>query len=300
MDVYVMKNGTRQGPFLPFRLTEMLEDGSLVPQDLVWHDGMEKWKPLGEAESLRTVLKSPAPVTQESPPGIEDADQSADPPPIPRQRDLPLSQGSALQIARERRRLAWRRFFARQIDFGIAAGIAIGGTVATGLGSAWELLSGFGPVAITFGWMFMEAVLLSTTGSTPGRDMLGIRVFHGETEKPSFLTALKRSALVLAAGLGLGLPYMPLIIAQWMFSFWQFNRLGTTLWDRACGTRVAYHKLTLIHGGAIATFMAALFALTFWMQYYAPLPQNMSPELRKGMEQARKEFFENINQRKQG
>lgn len=292
MDVYVMKDGSRQGPFPPFRLTEMLEDGSLTPRDLVWHDGMAQWSPLGETPSLSAVLKTSAA------PAVDTADDTDMPPPLPPRERQP-SVEMALHIARERRRLAWRRFFARQIDLSLAAGLAIAGAMASGLATAWEMLSGFtGPVTIALGWVLAEALLLASWGTTPGRALLGIRVFFGEDQKLSLLTALKRSALVLAAGAALGLPIFPLLIAQWMYSFWQFQKYGTTLWDKTCGTRVAYRRLTGAHAGGIALFIAGLFSFTFWFNFYAPLPPTMSAEQRDIIEKTRKEFFDSLNQAK--
>ena len=63
-------------------------------------------------------------------------------------------------------------------------------------------------------WAFVEANLLSSIGTTPGKWLLGIRVITHQGSKPVLLEAFKRSIGVWWYGLGAGIaPLMPLTMA---------------------------------------------------------------------------------------
>ena len=185
-----MKEGRRLGPFQPFRLTEMLEEGELTPLDAVWHEGMENWLPLKDTDSLRTVLRKGT--------AAPDSDAPALPPPLP-----PGSPPAELTIAllRLRRALAWRRFFAKQIDLTLALTITAAAATALGWTDMWmiylpdSLLLILAPALL---WIVPEAALLSLFGTTPGRMVLGVRVVDEDGKPPPFGRALKRSLLVWA------------------------------------------------------------------------------------------------------
>ena len=53
MDWFYEKNGKQNGPVEVSELTRMLDAGDLSLDSLVWHDGMDDWKPMGEADVLR-------------------------------------------------------------------------------------------------------------------------------------------------------------------------------------------------------------------------------------------------------
>ena len=48
MDIYLMRNGTRQGPLRLFQIKEMLDRGEASALDLGWHPGLGHWQPLKE------------------------------------------------------------------------------------------------------------------------------------------------------------------------------------------------------------------------------------------------------------
>jgi uncharacterized RDD family membrane protein YckC len=285
MDVYVMKDGKRQGPYQPFLLKEMLDEGELTPLDTVWHEGMEKWQPLGETDSLRSVLKRerPAPVKEQDEP--VQAPRSAG----VKTQVVPLEL--TLAVLRERRALGWRRFFARQIDMSIAVVAVVAGASALGWTDMWALISPnlwviiLAPALL---WIPVEAAMLAALGWTPGRLALAIRVVDLEGNRPAFLAALKRSVLVWAAGLGFGLPMgMLLPLAQWLYSFWHLQRFGSTLWDHSAGTRVTCRKLEFRHVGGIALFNVAMASLAAWLVFTVPLPSRFTDEEREKIESMR-------------
>jgi len=286
MDVYVMKEGQRRGPFQLFRLTEMLEDGELTPQDAVWHEGMEKWQPMQETESLQGVLRKAANVSV-----AEGRDETA-----PAATVKPaVPPELTLAVLRQRRALAWRRFFARQIDMTISTAAVIAAAVLMGWGDWWSLYvpeSWILILAPALVWILPETVMLSWLGWTPGRVMLGLQVVDKDGNCPTPGAALKRSVLVWAGGYGFGLPALFLPVAQWMYAFWHFQRRGETLWDHSAGTRVTFCQLHRWHVAGIAVFTAAITALFAWILLTIPLPSRFSDEERKQWEKVRKGAWE--------
>jgi uncharacterized RDD family membrane protein YckC len=138
-------------------------------------------------------------------------------------------------------------------------------------------------------WIPIEAVMLATLGWTPGRLIMGVRVVDQEGNRPAFRASLKRSVLVWAGGLGFGLPANLLLpLAQWLYSFWHFQRYGGTLWDHAAGTRVISCEFHRGHATGLAVYTAAVASLTAWMFLRLPLPARFTAEDREMFEPLRR------------
>jgi uncharacterized RDD family membrane protein YckC len=285
MDVYVMKDGRREGPYQPFRLREMLEEGNLTPLDSVWHEGMENWQALGETESLRGVLRREPvePAVPETPTATA---------PVPKFRE----EGElTLAVVRARRAMAWRRFFARQMDLHISIALVIPALAALNLTDIWSVLIpnpwylAVAPAAV---WIGIETVMLALLGWTPGRFLLGLRVLRRDGGQVTFLQALQRSALVWVGGIGFGLqPGYLLPVAQWMYGWWSLQKRGITLWDHSAGTTVQATLLNRWHVTGIALLLAVFTALNIWLMLSAPLPDRISEKDRASIEELRSEFW---------
>ena len=283
MDVYVLKEGRRTGPYQPFRLREMLEDGALTPLDVVWHEGMEQWQTLGETDSLRSVLRK-----EETTPVLPDLEEDAPPRPAP-------AAELTLAVLRARRGQAWRRFFARQIDLTIGIGLVIPAAAALGWTDYWSTVVPDGwtmllvPAAL---WIVLEALQLHFLGWTPGRLVLGLRVERKDGGKVSLGQGLKRSLFVWAGGLGFGLrPGQLLPVAQWIYGFWSFQKHGQTLWDHAAGTVVTARPLGRWHAAGIAGLMALFSGLSAWLWLSAPIPERFDARAREEVEEIRRQFW---------
>ena len=105
------------------------------------------------------------------------------------------------------------RFLARSVD-GIIFAFILGYIGAFRLiqhsAAGWVLFI----FAATLLWAFVEANLLSITGATPGKWLLGTRVITFQGNKPALLAAFKRSIGVWWYGLGAGVvPVMPVMMA---------------------------------------------------------------------------------------
>lgn len=142
---------------------------------------------------------------------------------------------------------ALTRFFARTIDYSIGgivvglvithinlfdnllvSGVVIGGVI-------WRSDSFRIPLELIFGilvilvWVFVEAIMLSTWGTTPGKWIFRITLRDSNGEKLTFPNALKRSILVFFNGVGIGLPIVFLVAS--ILSYIDFSRKGITNWD---------------------------------------------------------------------
>lgn len=285
MDVYVLKEGRRTGPYQPFRLREMLEEGTLTPLDVVWHEGMENWQALGDTESLRGVLRKEE-TTTVLPELAEDA------PPVPRR----VPEELTLEVLRARRALAWRRFFARQIDIMLGIAVVVPAAAALQWTDYWSALVPDGwamllaPAAV---WIVLEALQLHLLGWTPGRLVLGLRVESKDGGRVSLWQGLKRSALVWAGGLAFGLRLGHLLpVVQWIYGFWSFQKHGQTLWDQSAGTVVNAVRLGRWHATGIAGMLALFTGLSAWLWLSAPIPDRFDAKTREEVEELRRQFWQ--------
>lgn len=134
----------------------------------------------------------------------------------------------------------WVRYFARSIDRSIAFGLAaviVGFAFIMGLrpGIEAHLLS----LGITWvGWIVVEALLLSTLGTTPGKALLGVRVRTVTGENLNFFQALSRTTGVWIRGEGLGIPLVSLVTLIVAYNKLMGDRI--TSWDREGGTVVEH------------------------------------------------------------
>ena len=81
-----------------------------------------------------------------------------------------------------------------------------------------------------FAWIPIEALLLSTWGTTPGKFLLKTSLRQGRREKLLFTAALKRSFNVWFRGLGMGIPVINILCMLVASS--KLRMTGMTSWDR--------------------------------------------------------------------
>ena len=150
----------------------------------------------------------------------------------------------------------WIRLFARTTDYWIA-GLIIG--VAYGIITPRD-------VTITLPRLFflllplilVEAGLLSTCGTTPGKWLFGIRIRDSVGKRLTFLSALNRSFWVWLDGLGFCLPILcPISLIR---SYSKLRKNGITRWDQNGRYMVLHSNLGV--PGFVFTGLLVLFYLT--------------------------------------
>ena len=182
------------------------------------------------------------------------------------EKSLPLSRrvDPAKQDAIAAAPYPWRRFFARALDWALAA---ILWTAFRLLALRWDwagwgadALYGYADAASLWlgGWLvllILEPILLCTWGYTPGKWLLRLRVRRGDGDKLTWRRAQLRTLLVWLRGTGLGIPLLNLLCLAAGFAACQRDRVLP--WDRGL-------EYTARPAGAARTGAFVLAMLLLW------------------------------------
>jgi hypothetical protein len=237
---YFVRDGARDGPRSPEEMAALFSGGVLGPETPVWTRGMENWGMASELPEFQDALRA-----------------GESPLPLPGTPAVAIGQGGAnIEDAGNPALYPWRRWSARLVDFGcfcLAFGVFIEVSAPGTLTNANEVVLNAIMLAL---WVPVEAMVLSTFGTTPGKRMLGIRVANPDGTQLGLGQALNRSFQVWVMGFGIGIPVLLLITL--MYGYFVLNRDGATPWDRRLGLVVTYSKVGAVRG-AVITALIALF-----------------------------------------
>lgn len=213
MDIWIILNGEKTGPYRDFEIRRKIEDGEFAATVPAWHDGLPAWQPLGEIDlftrEFSLASHPPGPVTL-----------APTPVPVPEEPTPP---------ARPQLRQYGRRFLARWFDLHLFAGIwwlamwAAGRDIAATMMNPWIMIVQYIP------WFILEAFLLHRLGFTPGKWLLGLRVSNLDGSLMSLSESLRRSGRVLFTGIGFG--WSLLAVFCQLLSLYTAKRLGKPMWD---------------------------------------------------------------------
>lgn len=199
-------NEQKRGPHSVEEIKTKMAAGVITGDTLVWSDGMESWTPLKKVSM-----------------GVPEL--GALPPEVPPQL-LPSTPGPV------------RRFFARAIDLwlfclpGTAVLFALGNEVVKRVPFE-QIVSAFSMLGLLIlaSAFFVESVICSVVGNTPGKAVLGIRLTRAnDGRKLSAGDFFSRNFQVWLKGLAIGFPLISLFTAHR-----EFRRLlstGTTTYDK--------------------------------------------------------------------
>jgi len=132
----------------------------------------------------------------------------------------------------------WVRYWARSLDY-ILFGYMFAILAAFSFPIILDLPGIAFSVVIVFIWMFAEALLLLTWGTTPGKWLFRITVKHGNSKKLTYGIALERCFKVWLFGVGAGIPLISL--AANIMAYTRLKSKGSTKWDSE-GEFVVMHK----------------------------------------------------------
>lgn len=150
------------------------------------------------------------------------------------------------------------RFFARLFDyalFGLITGTIFGFTAPSMFDMPNKILLS---MIIVFIWVFVEASLLSSWGTTPGKWLLRITLVDSAGQKLNFSNALLRCFSVWGKGVGIGFPVVNLIAFH--FSYKKLTQQGVTTWDSKGGFVVSHEKI-----GKLRVLLTVLFFIGFYL-----------------------------------
>lgn len=143
---------------------------------------------------------------------------------------------------------AWRRFFARHLDYliwGLPGGALVGFALAGFSPALYQQSLGWSDQAWTFlaaaAWVPAESFLLTWFGWTPGKWLLSVEVRPKDGQQLRYGETLSRSADVFVRGVGLGLPLIALITQ--LVAANKLRKNGETSWDASHGFDVRCAEL---------------------------------------------------------
>jgi len=111
----------------------------------------------------------------------------------------------------------------------------------------------FGILFMVVYYTFLEPMMLSAWGTTPGKALLNIKVLQRNGEKLSYSQALTRSLSVWLKGMGLGIPLISLITLVRSYNF--LRREGITEWDRDGDFSVSHQAIGSLKGMVIVLLL---------------------------------------------
>jgi len=157
----------------------------------------------------------------------------------------------------------WVRYWARMFDvvlFSLPAGFLIGLVIGLVFPNAFNEPGSehIGGIVILFSWAFVEAGLLSTFGTTPGKALFKVRLTCTSSSGFTYSSALNRSIKVWWRGLGTGFPIVSLVTL--IVAYNKLTRNLRTSWDADGGYIVQHERI-----GPARVFFAIAFFVAFFM-----------------------------------
>jgi len=263
MQIYTTRNGNKQGPFTIYRITEMIDGGDLSLDDLCWHEGLDQWRPIKDIPIVISTLESlgkKRPETEDQS-GTDQNNERDARTSLPLPSSIPVEK-NASALANTKNVHPFLRFWARFFDYMLLNMLVwfvfdhpqippIPNDVDNLLEffrKLDEMIPHEEQIRIVmiqsgalFVWNFVEALLISSFGTTPGKMLFNIRVFRKNGTRLSYSEAMGRSAFVWLLGIGLGIALLQ-FLAMTFSLFYLLNR-GETLWDRTLKTQVQHRPL---------------------------------------------------------
>jgi len=149
----------------------------------------------------------------------------------------------------------WVRYWARYLDIVIFS-IVFSIFVAIFIPSVLDSSEIFLTILILFVWVFIESILLSNWGTTPGKWILKIQLKDKNGGKPEFAKALNRSFAVWFRGLGFGIPIVTLFTL--IVAHNRLTKKGITSWDEEGHFTITHEKI-----GVVRTIVAVIIFVVF-------------------------------------
>jgi uncharacterized RDD family membrane protein YckC len=239
---YYVKDNTQNGPVPESKIKEMLANGELGPETLVWSSPMKQWAPASTIEIFSNIIVStkPQPAQQPAPePQKEVTSQEPMPQeePEPTIKERPeLAQDETVSQVRP-----GVRFWARYFDYFLFAFVFgfVFGIIEPSVVQIPEIVLS---MLLIFIWIFIESYLLSSWGTTPGKWLLKTTVRDSAGKKLSFSNALKRAFTVWWRGMALGIPII--IIITLIISYNKLKKDGITPWDSEGNFVITHEKIS--------------------------------------------------------
>lgn len=210
------QDGKAYGPLAAAHVRNIVMAGELIGQDWLWEPGMTAWERAGALPAFaQTVRDSRSPFNTRDGGPVPSALPSTDQP----QRAGP-----------------WSRFFAQWFDVSLLFALMSVLLALTGYRLERDGTRFLAQLLILPVGLMVQAALLSTIGTTPGKAMLGLRVRTWDRALADVRTLIRRQGLLLVKGMALGIPLINLVTSY--LAKKKLDRARLTVWDEAAGTDV--------------------------------------------------------------
>jgi hypothetical protein len=153
----------------------------------------------------------------------------------------------------------WVRYWARMFDitsFSLIAGLILGLLAPDFIARAEPTILG---IILIFVWVFIESLLLSSFGTTPGKWLFNIKVRLKAERSIVYADALGRSIKVWWRGLGAGVPLITLITA--LLAYKRLTQKGITSWDEEGGFFITHDTIGILRILTAIAYFVLLLAL---------------------------------------
>jgi hypothetical protein len=217
---HYVQDGQSLGPIPESEMLRMLAEGRLRADSLVWTESLTEWTPAGRIETFHHQLAALPLVVMPPATNLRQRAESA------------RAQG----VSQVR---PWVRYLARSSDMWICGFLV--GAMAGYAGIMAEIPRFVLGLTVPLVWVFVEALLLSTWGTTPGKWLFSTWVTDAMGNRLSFSHALSRAFSVWFMGLAFGLPIITLITL--IVSYVKLKNQGITPWDREGHFAVIHESL---------------------------------------------------------
>ncbi len=249
MLIHWIKDKKKQNPTTVAEIISMLQMGSISESTLAWHKGCSEWLPLKQLPALQSffnphsIPETEEPTSDPLPQTDGEVKSETETAPEPQAaenlaKDLQdkLKNNTLVMLKMPS---AFQRFLARMLDLTLYGFIymLIINWRAIPYSQGLELTNPF----LWLPFIPLEAAIISHFRTTPGKALLGIRIYSLKGQEGlNFLACLRRSFLVFALGLGMMLvpPPIPLFLIALGLSYHKLKKQGFTSWDERCQTVV--------------------------------------------------------------
>lgn len=217
MDIYWIADKKKCGPATVPDVLSLVQMGELTPETRGWHAGCGQWMPLRELPALADFLQ-------------EKQEEEALPE-VPGETGTP-SPGVPEGAVRVYLPSPAVRLLARLVDMALYLALVYGVIFVRQIPFEAMLLPSSPLLWIAF--VALEAGLVSSLGTTPGKALLGIQVRRVNSGPMTLGCALSRASMVFVCGMGMMVSLLPLFMMG--YSWWILRSRGISLWDARCAT----------------------------------------------------------------
>lgn len=217
MDIYWIADKKKCGPATVPDVLSLVQMGELTPDTRGWHAGCERWMPLRDLPALADFLQ-------------EKQEEEALPE-VPGETAAPAA-GVPEDAVRVYLPSPAVRLLARLVDMALYLALVYGVIYVRQIPFDALLLPSCPLLWIAF--VALEAGLVSSLGTTPGKVLLGIHVRRVNSGPMTLGCALSRASMVFICGMGMMVSLLPLFMMG--YSWWMLRSRGISLWDARCAT----------------------------------------------------------------